>query len=641
MKKFIFLSLLIYVGAYSEGVKLEDSVITSKISSTGFETTILDEPTNVAVITKDQIEEKNYKNVEDILKDNPNVNIVSTRNGPVIDMRGSGENAVNNVKVLVDGIAMNPLTSFSKALSINSIPVETIERIEIAPGGGAVLYGNGVSGGVINIITKDAPDNKTYVETMFSSYNTKQWATGGNYRITDDLDVGIFYSGENGNGYRKETKLSNDFIGGNLTYRLSEEHKFRFEASKFKEDEKRTDSATKIVMESDRRAAGVTLTDSKFTRDSYSGKYEYTPSNNFSLTTTIYNHIIKNDSTETNRKTSAVTDTDSKENTKGLLLKTVTNYDSGSIIVGFDALDSKFDQTSISKSSDNLSDYRKESFSPYILNKYNLTENFEFLLGYRHEWDKYKVKTQDSATYFDKNITDDNKAYEGVLSYKYRDTGNVFFRYEKGYVSPTPGQMSDKIDGLYVYNGLTAETSDTYEIGIKDYINYNTFTTLSLFIIDKKNEISRTKDGNDTYYSNLAETKRKGIEFNLENYIGNLTLTSGFTYIDAENTKGPSKGERIADVPRFKGNIGANYKFTNYLDGTITYRYVSNRFSKGIITDPYQVTDIAARYKVTDYLTFKVGVNNIFNESYYTVEHSTTANPAPKRNYYAGAKLTF
>ena len=65
-----------------------------------------------------------------------------------------------------------------------------IERIEIAPGGGAVLYGNGVSGGVVNIITKSEFKNTGYIEGDYDSYNSKKIATGATAKVTDNLAVG-------------------------------------------------------------------------------------------------------------------------------------------------------------------------------------------------------------------------------------------------------------------------------------------------------------------------------------------------------------------------------------------------------------------------------------------------------------------
>ena len=152
MKKLAILSFLICAGAVARGeesIHLGETVVTSM----GFETTLLDEPTNISVITKEKIEEKNYKNVIEALDDNPMINIVNSRNGAVIDMRGSGDSAMNNVKILVDGVAINPFNPTRKGLGLETIPMSNVERIEISPGGGAVLYGNGVSGGVVNIIT--------------------------------------------------------------------------------------------------------------------------------------------------------------------------------------------------------------------------------------------------------------------------------------------------------------------------------------------------------------------------------------------------------------------------------------------------------------------------------------------------------
>lgn len=49
---------------------------------------------------------------------------------------------------------MNSLDTSMTATPINTIAVDNIERIEVLPGGGSVLYGSGTSGGVVNIITK-------------------------------------------------------------------------------------------------------------------------------------------------------------------------------------------------------------------------------------------------------------------------------------------------------------------------------------------------------------------------------------------------------------------------------------------------------------------------------------------------------
>ena len=69
-------------------------------------------------------------------------------------MRGQGSSANVNVQVLLNGINLNMLDSSHGVTPINTIAPSDIERIEVLPGGGAVMYGNGTRGGVINIITK-------------------------------------------------------------------------------------------------------------------------------------------------------------------------------------------------------------------------------------------------------------------------------------------------------------------------------------------------------------------------------------------------------------------------------------------------------------------------------------------------------
>ena len=69
-----------------------------------------------------------------------------------LDLRGFGTNSSQNLVILVDGVRMNENELTGAVLS--SIPVDTVERIEITRGGSSVLYGEGATGGVINIVTK-------------------------------------------------------------------------------------------------------------------------------------------------------------------------------------------------------------------------------------------------------------------------------------------------------------------------------------------------------------------------------------------------------------------------------------------------------------------------------------------------------
>jgi len=76
-----------------------------------------------------------------------------------LDLRGFGTNSSQNMVVVLDGVRLSD-NELSNAV-LSSIPVDSVERIEITRGGASVLYGEGATGGVINIITKRAAKNSS------------------------------------------------------------------------------------------------------------------------------------------------------------------------------------------------------------------------------------------------------------------------------------------------------------------------------------------------------------------------------------------------------------------------------------------------------------------------------------------------
>jgi iron complex outermembrane recepter protein len=77
-----------------------------------------------------------------------------------LDLRGFGTNSSQNLVVMVDGVRMSE-NELSPAL-LSSIPIDTVDHIEIMRGGSSVLYGEGATGGVIQIITKRAMQAGTH-----------------------------------------------------------------------------------------------------------------------------------------------------------------------------------------------------------------------------------------------------------------------------------------------------------------------------------------------------------------------------------------------------------------------------------------------------------------------------------------------
>ena len=74
-----------------------------------------------------------------------------------LDLRGFGATSDQNMVVLIDGVRLSE-NELSVAM-LSSIPIETVQRIEIVRGGSSVLYGEGATAGTIQIITKRAQPN--------------------------------------------------------------------------------------------------------------------------------------------------------------------------------------------------------------------------------------------------------------------------------------------------------------------------------------------------------------------------------------------------------------------------------------------------------------------------------------------------
>ncbi|WP_170304349.1 TonB-dependent receptor [Duganella radicis] len=69
-----------------------------------------------------------------------------------LDLRGFGTNSSQNLVLVVDGVRLSE-NELSNAI-LSTIPIDTVDHIEITRGGASVLYGDGATGGVINIVTK-------------------------------------------------------------------------------------------------------------------------------------------------------------------------------------------------------------------------------------------------------------------------------------------------------------------------------------------------------------------------------------------------------------------------------------------------------------------------------------------------------
>ena len=278
-------------------------------------------------------------------------------------------------------------------------------------------------------------------------------------------------------------------------------------------------------------------------------------------------------------------------------------------------------------------------------------DNLQIIGGFREEWAKYTIDRTDGTYALNKDDNDSNSAWELALNYLYRDTGNVYMRYEHGFLSPTPTQLTNKdpLTGYYL-NDLKSETYDTYEIGMKDVV-LGSYVSLTGFYTKTKDEISQvftTGHGMGWEFYNLDETERYGIEAFAEQYFGPVTINESIAYIDAEITSGSKKGQNIPYVSDIKATIGVKYEIIKNLNAGLNFNYYGDaEDAAGKKVDAYSTTDFVVSYDFENGIGIIAGVNNIFNEKYNTYQSTSTSTgvteykPADETNYYVGVRYAF
>ena len=131
-------------------------------------------PAAVTVLTHEQLEQTGATGMQEALKFS--TGLIIHAQGPRNISQGTMTNKVvirgveKGTLVLVDGVPINQGGRYN----LEDISVESVERVEIVRGGGAVLYGSEAAGGVINIITKGERENM--VKAGAGNYGIQNYA---------------------------------------------------------------------------------------------------------------------------------------------------------------------------------------------------------------------------------------------------------------------------------------------------------------------------------------------------------------------------------------------------------------------------------------------------------------------------------
>lgn len=652
-----------------------------------------DVPANVQVVTEKDIQKRNVQNTAQAVAMVTGVSASQSVEGTV-NLRGYTS---KNILVLVDGQPMN--TAWDGDVDWNMIPVENIRKIEVVSGGQSALYGGRAVGGVINIMTKTQKQdglhgsatvsygsnatvnqgynvgfkkNKFDFGAFYGSMNTHGW---------HDYDVSISKSGKaegydsdaEGNaviGNRGDKKVLNETFGFNLGYSFNDSQKLTYKYTHSIYDWKYEDPISYI--EGANRWKGTIGENNKsYSPSSFLGTRGWRAYNLHSLTYNdkdngVHAHFGMTDYYK-DGYTSLSSKVDPKNDFSGSGTK--TSYPSKSwdmdlnkrwnlgdhnLLAGVSYGQDKFNEAISainnwkSWSSDGTVTQRtggKDKYwSLYAQDKWNFAPKWTAYIGGRYDHYR-KYDGYDTKNYTGKVDLSSGKSYEKFspklsLDYAANKDTNFYLSYGKSFNTPILYQLFRYSTfmgrNIYPNKDLEPETTDTWELGMKQKIGGKTNIAADVFYAKTKDYIHlNDSDKAHEFYENAGDAKTHGFEISLTQHHSDAWSS----YINYTWQTGKIEGEKNYDIPRHLLHLGTTYSknpWTVNLDGM----FISDRTKAGEESghfkarDAYFLMNLSTNYQFNKNFGLQFAVNNLFDREYYDEDISNN-------HYYIGDGRTY
>ncbi|MBU6505613.1 MAG: TonB-dependent receptor [Betaproteobacteria bacterium] len=604
------------------------------VLSSRFDETPAQSLPQTTLITADQIAQSGLTDVSQILQKLGNVPTRINLNGTQdqsIDLRGYGITSDNNVVVLLDGVRLSEIEQASARTSM--IPVESIDHIEIFRGGSSVLYGEGATSGIINIVSKNHPGNSAVASAGAGSFATKEgnvWAS----RQVDNTSIALFGKAFNTDNYRANNQAQVRTGGAALQWQP---------------DATRT-LGVRLYSDSEDTHFPGPLTLAQFQQNP---RQTFTPFDAGAISgnaVTVFGKAIYDrtelafDANVRNKQSSANLpslggDTRIAANYTGLSPRARIHdafVHGNELAVGIDL--SRWDRTYSSvypayPQYSTLGEHLiQNSSAVYARDDWNLTPMDRLIAGVRSERIQKEVASTDSS-----NLS----AFE--LQYV-----RTLFSSVESYLRTGQSYRVANIDELRgAAANLQPQTSMDYEAGITWNRLAPSNATLRVFRSDIHNEL--VFDPVQYINVNLPPTQREGLELEGRyQMVPELALRGSGQWIRATFVDGPYQGHRVPLVPLFNIQAGGEWKPWERQTVDLSARFVGPQavdsdFLGAYAPIPYYWTaDLRYNSTISKQWSLVASANNLLNRQYYDYANSYGGYyPSPGRALSLLAKYRF
>lgn len=177
-------------------------------------------PNGAVVITAAEIREAGIDNVNEAVRKLAGVYGRQNAYGTAdydLDLNGFGSDSANNLVILVDGVRLSENEQAVALLS--TIPIESVARIEIMHSGSSVLYGDGATGGVIQVITKQMGPTPLTGSIYTEVGQFKQQAARATMAMgSENMNATLNLSEQSADNYRSNNAVVQQNASGGLTW---------------------------------------------------------------------------------------------------------------------------------------------------------------------------------------------------------------------------------------------------------------------------------------------------------------------------------------------------------------------------------------------------------------------------------------
>lgn len=614
MKRMIPLNLLLGLSILATGnaaaqteALQEYSLPGMNVTALGYEKSNLETSADVTVYSGEELKKTGANDVANALK--YKAGVYFTQMGPHDQswITGNSTLSLRGVKggtlVLINGVP----ASFNNASHLDMMNLDTVEKVEVVKGGGAVLYGSEAYGGVINVITKDSYKNSVHVAVGNKgqrdySANIGAGKLGVSLGRNEMGETGILSEkintknvfGTNIPYYMGYGDSKKDHIG--VSYKFDDNLQFNYMFNKKKYTIDYLSANEEIVqhfMYDDREHFAQMHFDDK------KGLEATAYYNERSIRNPDYWAVTPN-VLEWER---------SNHKHYGADVKKVWENEDDKILVGINTKRELYinENQKFKYPTNNLKDYA--CFGTFALNGYSLYGQYDRKLS---DATNLVLSMREDLVRSDAGNYDAFLPQLQVLT-KLDSENSLYANAGRSFRMPTFRQ-------LYYSSGMIASNPDlkpeygwNYEAGYKHDNGKEQFKA-AVFHIDLDDQITSRKVNGLSQSYNAAKYKNTGIELSYTNQLDeNLTWTVGGIYSKPQNkTTNTAPWKDVLGKYQVMTSIDYQYDKTN---ASLNLSYMGGRVNNSKQTDvkPILLSNLHVGHEVFANATLTLDINNIFN----------------------------